>query len=337
MIRVAINGFGRIGRTAFRILTTRSNVEVVAINDLADAATLAHLLKYDSNYGLWSGHTVASTAEGIMVDGQTVRALAEKDAPSLPWGELAVDVVIECTGKFLERDQASQHLSAGAKGVVLSAPGKGESPPPIFVRGVNDQALQGDTIISNASCTTNCLAPTIEVLESNFGVEASLMTTVHAYTSDQRLQDADHKDLRRARAAAVNIVPTSTGAAKAVSQAVPSLANKFDGVSLRVPVAVGSISDITALLKRSTSVDEVNEAFRRAAVDPRYQGILTVTDEPIVSSDIIGSPYSAIVDLGLTKVIGGLVKVFAWYDNEYGYTMRLVEMTELLGSKLQSR
>ena len=337
MLRVAINGFGRIGRTAFRILANRPNAQVVAINDLADVATLAHLLKYDSNYGLWSGHTVAATADGIEVDGRTVRVLAEKDATKLPWGDLGVDVVIECTGKYLEREQASQHLSAGAKGVVLSAPGKGENPVPIYVRGVNDDALHSDTIISNASCTTNCLGPTIEVLERAFGVESSLMTTVHAYTSDQRLQDADHKDLRRARAAAVNIVPTSTGAAKAVAQAIPALAGKFDGVSLRVPVAVGSISDITAVLKRSTTVEEVNEAFKQAATQQRYQGILTVTDEPIVSSDIIGSPYSSIVDLGLTKVIGTLVKVFAWYDNEYGYTMRLVEMCEELGEKLQSR
>lgn len=333
MINVAINGFGRIGRTAFRILSGRPNVRVVAINDLSDAPTLAHLLKYDSNYGIF-GRTVTSTTEGISVDGELVKTFAMKEAAQLPWRDLGVDVVIESTGHYLERAQAEQHITAGAKAVVITAPGKGDNPPDIFVRGVNDDQLGKATVISNASCTTNSLAPTIAVLEAAFGVEASLMTTVHAYTADQRLQDSPHDDLRRARAAATNIVPTTTGAAKSVAKAIPSLDGIFDGVAIRVPVAVGSISDITAVLKQAVTVEDVNNAFVQAAKDPKYQGILTVTTDPIVSSDIIGSPYSAIVDLSLTKAIGSLVKVFAWYDNEYGYTMRLVEMVEQLGKTL---
>lgn len=336
MLRIAINGFGRIGRTAFRILFGRPHCQVVAVNDLADAPTLAHLLKYDSNYGIFP-HDVQAVKDSLVVDGQTTRTFSERELATVPWGELGIDVVIESTGKFLERSQAEEHLRAGAKTVVLSAPGKGDEPPQLIVRGVNDETLGGETIISNASCTTNSLAPTVAVLDAAFGVLAALMTTVHAYTADQELQDSAHQDLRRARAAATNIVPTTTGAARSVTEALPKLRGRFDGVALRVPVSVGSISDITAQLKRSVTVLEVNEAFRTAAAEPQYQGILTVTTDPIVSSDIIGSPYSAIVDLGLTRVIGNLVKVFAWYDNEYGYTMRLVEMVEALGAKLNAR
>ncbi len=333
MLKIAINGFGRIGRTAFRILSRRANVHVVAINDLSEAPTLAHLLKYDSNYGVYE-KTVTVHAGELIVDGQVTKTFAEKEIGQVPWGELGVDVVIESTGKYLEREQASEHLTAGAKAVVISTPGRGENPPKIIVRGVNDDQLGDETIISNASCTTNCLAPVMQVLAAAFGIERSLMTTVHGYTTDQRLQDAAHKDLRRARAAATNIVPTTTGAAKSVSEAIPLLKGKFDGVALRVPIPVGSISDITAVLKRPATVDELNAAFTAAANEPRYQGILTVTNDPIVSSDIVGSPYSAIVDLGLTKAIGNLVKVFAWYDNEYGYTMQLVELVEEVGSRV---
>ena len=336
MINVAINGFGRIGRTAFRILSKRSNVKVVAINDLAEPATLAHLLRFDSNYGLFD-QAVTATEEGIVVNDTAVQTFAETEIANLPWAKLNVDVVIECTGKFLERTEVETHLKAGAKSVVISAPGKGDNPVPTFVRGVNDQTLGDELVISNASCTTNCLAPVMAVLEREFGVEASLMTTIHAYTADQKLQDSAHKDLRRARSAATNIIPTTTGAAKSVTEVIPSLVGKFDGVAIRVPVSVGSISDITALLSRPVSVEELNDAFRTAMGEAQFDGILLATDDPIVSSDIVGSPYSAIVDLGLTKVVGNLVKVFAWYDNEYGYTMRLVEMVEELGSKLQTR
>ena len=335
MINVAINGFGRIGRTAFRILSKRSNVKVVAINDLAEPATLAHLLRFDSNYGLFD-QAVTATEEGIVVNDTAVQTFAETEIANLPWAKLNVDVVIECTGKFLERTEVETHLKAGAKSVVISAPGKGDNPVPTFVRGVNDQTLGDELVISNASCTTNCLAPVMAVLEREFGVEASLMTTIHAYTADQKLQDSAHKDLRRARSAATNIIPTTTGAAKSVTEVIPSLVGKFDGVAIRVPVSVGSISDITALLSRPVSVEELNDAFRTAMGEAQFDGILLATDDPIVSSDIVGSPYSAIVDLGLTKVVGNLVKVFAWYDNEYGYTMRLVEMVEELGSKLQT-
>jgi len=333
MIKIAINGFGRIGRTAFRILSARPNVQVVAVNDLADTETLAHLLRYDSTYGMFAKPVEASD-QGITVNGQLTKTFAIKEAAQLPWKDLDVDVVIESTGKYLERSQAQEHVTAGAKAVIISAPGAGENPPKLFVRGVNNDKIGSETIISNASCTTNCLAPVMAVLESAFGVETALMTTVHAYTADQRLQDSPHKDLRRARAAGMNIVPTTTGAAKSVAQAIPSLDGIFDGVSLRVPVACGSISDVTAVLKEAVTVERLNDAFTQAAADPKWQGILTATNEPIVSSDIIGSPYSAIVDLGLTKVVGNMVKVFAWYDNEFGYTMRLVEMAEEVAGHL---
>ena len=332
MIRIAINGFGRIGRTTARIILNRDDIELVAVNDLTDAPTLAHLLKYDTIYGKYDKE-VRAAGDGITVAGKSFRVLSEKEPAKLPWKELAIDVVIESTGRFTDRTSASDHIAAGAKFVVISAPSKGDDPAPTFLMGVNHDKLSGETVINNASCTTNCIAPTMQVLEEAFGIERSLMTTIHAYTADQNLQDGPHKDLRRARAAAGNIVPTTTGAAIAATEVLPSLKDHFDGVAIRVPVQVGSISDITALLKREATVEEINQAFKDAAASDRYKGILDATDEPLVSSDIVGNPHSAIVDLSLTQVIGNLVKVFAWYDNEFGYSMRLVEMVEQVATK----
>ncbi len=331
MVRVAINGFGRIGRTAARIMFGRDDVELVAVNDLTDAATLAHLLQYDTVYGKYA-EPVSATADGITVGDRSFTVLSEKDPTKLPWGELNVDVVIESTGHFTDKAGASGHITAGAKAVIISAPSKGDDPAPTFLIGLNQDAAAGNQVINNASCTTNCIAPTIQVLEDAFGVERSLMTTVHAYTADQNLQDGPHKDLRRARNAAENMVPTTTGAAIATTEVIPSLKGAFDGVSIRVPVPSGSISDITAVLKRDVTVDEVNQAFKDAAAG-KFKGILDATDAPLVSSDIVGNPHSAIVDLSLTKAIGNLVKVFAWYDNEYGYSMRLVEMVGQVAPK----
>lgn len=325
MFRVAINGFGRIGRTTARIMLERDDVELVAVNDLADAPTLAHLLQYDTVYGTYA-KTVTASEGSISVDGKAFQSFSEQEPAKLPWGDLNIDVVIEATGHFTDRAGASQHLAAGAKAVVISAPSKGEDPAPTFIMGVNHEQLGSESVINNASCTTNCIAPVIQVLEDSFGVERSLMTTAHGYTADQNLQDGPHKDLRRARNAAENIVPTTTGAAIATTEAIPSLKGNFDGVAIRVPVPCGSISDITAVLKRDVTVEEVNEAFKAAASSDRFKGILDATNAPLVSSDIVGNPHSAIVDLSLTRVIGNLVKVFAWYDNEYGYSMRLVEM-----------
>lgn len=332
MIRVAINGFGRIGRTTARIMLERDDVELVAVNDLVDAPTLAHLLQYDTVYGKY--HKTVTAADGsITVDGKSFQSLSEKEPAKLPWGDLNVDVVIESTGRFTDKTSASQHIAAGAKAVVISAPSKGEDPAPTFIMGINHEQAGGQTVINNASCTTNCIAPTIQVLEEAFGVERSLMTTVHAYTADQNLQDGPHKDLRRARNAAENIIPTTTGAAIATTEAIPSLQGSFDGVAIRVPVPCGSISDITAVLKQEVTVEEVNEAFKAAAASDRFKGILEASDAPLVSSDIVGNPHSAIIDLSLTKVIGNLVKVFAWYDNEYGYSVRLVEMASQVAGK----
>lgn len=335
MIKVAINGFGRIGRSAFKIALEKfgDQVDVVAINDLADNKTLAHLLKYDSNYGVWN-HQVSATDSDIIVDSKSIKSFEEKDPEKLPWDALGVDVVIECTGVFTDKKGASLHIKAGAKRVVISAPSEGDNPAPTYVLGANKYNGQSE-IINNASCTTNCIAPMMKVLEENFGVEKALMTTVHSYTQDQMLEDDPHKDLRRARNAAENIVPTTTGAATATTEAIPSLKGKFDGIALRVPVAVGSISDITALLTRDVSVDEVNQAFKDASQKPEYKGILEVTSDPIVSHDIIGSSASAIVDLSLTKVIANLVKVFGWYDNEWGYAHRLIEQVIVVGQHLQ--
>ncbi len=324
--KIAINGFGRIGRNAFKLAFERDDIEVVAINDLTDTKTLAHLLKHDSTYGTYH-HDVSYDDNSIFVAGKQIRVLAEKDPALLPWEEFGVDVVIEATGLFVQPEKARVHINAGAKKVVISAPAKGEGAK-FIVLGVNEHELtREDDIISNASCTTNCIAPVMAILEREFGIEKSLMTTVHSYTASQRILDAPAKDLREARSAAENIVPTTTGAAIATAKVIPSLVGKFDGLSVRVPTAVVSLSDITAVLKRNTTKEEINEVFKRAAADPFYQGILTVTEEPLVSTDFKGNSHSSIVDLELTNVVGGnLVKIVAWYDNEWGYSNRLVEI-----------
>jgi glyceraldehyde 3-phosphate dehydrogenase len=320
--KIAINGFGRIGRLTFGDLLRRADVEVVAINDLTDNATLAHLLKYDSVHGRFQG-TISSDDRHIHVNGKAIQALAEKEPAKLPWKSLGVDLVLECTGRFTEKSQAAQHLEAGAKQVVISAPGKGV---PTVVLGVNDHVITpGEPIYSNASCTTNCLAPMVKVLDDAFGVEQGFMTTVHAYTADQRIQDAPHKDLRRARAAAVSIVPTSTGAAKAVGEVLPHLKGKLNGTAMRVPVPDGSATDFTAVLKKAVSAEEINAAFKAAASGP-LKGIVEYCDDPIVSADIIGNKHSCIFDSELTLVMGNLVKIVGWYDNEAGYSARLADL-----------
>ena len=331
MVRIAINGFGRIGRNAFKIAFDRNDAEVVAINDLTDAATLAHLLKYDSNYGIYS-KDVSADGSDLIVDGKRIRVLSEKEPNNLPWGEMNIDVVIESTGLFTDPAKARAHIEAGAKKVVISAPAKGEGAKTI-VLGVNeDDVTVDDQIISNASCTTNCIAPVMKVLEDNIGIEKAMMTTVHSYTASQKLQDAPAKDIREARSAAENIVPTTTGASKAAALTIPTLKGKFNGLSVRVPTPVVSLSDITAVTKRDTSVEEINEMFKKAAADPYYQGILDATEEELVSVDYRGNSHSSIVDLKLTDVIGGnLIKVVAWYDNEWGYSNRLVELSVDLG------
>jgi len=335
--RVAINGFGRIGRNAFKIAFDRTDIEIVAINDLTDTKTLAHLLKHDSNYGAYQ-HPVTFDDKHIIVKDQKIVVLAEKDPAALPWKDLNVDVVIESTGFFVEPEKAKAHVAAGAKRVVISAPAKGEGANTI-VLGVNEDNLSQDNpIISNGSCTTNCITPVAAIIESRFGIDKALMTTIHSYTSDQRLQDAPHKDLRRARSAAQNIIPTSTGATISATEALPALKGMFGGLSLRVPTPVVSVSDFAIVTKRKVTVEEVNEAFKKAAAEPYYQGILAVTDEPLVSSDFIGNSHSAIVDLSLTTVVGGtLLKVVAWYDNEWGYSNRLVEVVADTGRILHQK
>ena len=333
MIKIAINGFGRIGRNAFKIAFERRDVEVVAVNDLTDTKTLAHLLKYDSSYGTYD-RKVTFDDENIIVDGTKIRVLSEKDPANLPWDKMNVDVVIESTGLFTDPEKARAHINAGAKRVVISAPAKGEGAKTI-VLGVNEDIIEdSDEIISNASCTTNCIAPVMRVLEDNFGIEKAMMTTVHSYTASQRLQDAPAKDLREARAAAENIVPTTTGASKAAAIAIPSLKNKFNGLSVRVPTPVVSLSDITAVLKKDVTKEEINKVFEKAAKEPYYEGILGVSNEELVSCDYRGNSHSCIVDLPLTDVVGGnLVKVVAWYDNEWGYSNRLVELTADFGKR----
>lgn len=331
MLKVAINGFGRIGRASFKIALDKfsSDIEIVGINDLTDSKTLAHLLKYDSTYGIWN-HDVSHDEDEIIVDGKHYKVLAEKEPAKLPWGKLGVDVLIESTGRFTDEAGLKQHITAGAKKVVLSAPAKGGGVG-TFLIGVNQKNYQGENILNNASCTTNCIAPVVEVLSQKFGIAKAMMTTVHAYTQDQNLQDAPHKDLRRARAAAINMVPTSTGAAIATTEVIPSLKGLFDGVAIRVPIPVGSISDLTFLLKKKVTVEEVNKVLTEAA-EGHLKGIMAVTDEPIVSSDIVGRSESSIVDLGLTQVVDGdMVKIFAWYDNEFGYSNRLVEQVINVG------
>lgn len=335
--KVAINGFGRIGRNAFKIAFERSDIEIVAINDLTDNKTLAHLLKHDSSYGTYE-HEVGFNDDGITVNGQSIKILAEKEPSALPWSDLGVDVVIESTGFFVKPELARAHIDgAGAKKVVISAPAKGDGADTI-VLGVNEDKIATSTdVVSNASCTTNCITPVMAVLESNFGIDKAMMTTVHSYTASQKLQDAPAKDLREARAAAENIVPTTTGASIAAGQALPAIQGKFGGLSVRVPTPVVSMSDFVVVTKRETSIDEIKEVFKKAAKEPFYQGILAVTEEELVSSDFKGNSHSAIVDLNLTNVIGGnLIKVVAWYDNEWGYSNRLVELTADIGQTLQS-
>ncbi len=335
--RVAINGFGRIGRNAFKIAFARDDLEIVAINDLTDTKTLAYLLKHDTNYGTYD-REVSYDDKNIIVDGSHIVVLAEKDPAALPWKDMNVELVIESTGFFTDADGAGKHLTAGAKRVVISGPTKSEGVDTI-VLGANEDQLEGATeIVSNASCTTNSLGAVMAILDSEFGVEKSMLTTVHSYTSSQAVQDAPKKDLREGRNAAENIVPTTTGAAIAVTLTLPQLKDKFDGLSIRVPTPVVSLSDITAVLKRSVSVEEVNEVFKRAAKEPFYQGILGVSEEPLVSSDYIGNSNSGTVDLLLTKVVGGnLVKVMVWYDNEWGYSNRLVEVVADTGNYLHKK
>jgi glyceraldehyde-3-phosphate dehydrogenase, type I len=331
MIKLAINGFGRIGRNAFKIAFERRDVKIVAINDLTDTKTLAHLLKHDSSYGTYD-RDVKFDEENLIVDGEKIRVFSEKEPKNLPWGEYQVDVVIESTGFFTDPKKAADHLEAGARKVVISAPSKGEGAKTIVI-GVNeDTVTEDDKILSNASCTTNCIAPVMKVLEDNFGIEKALMTTVHSYTASQRILDAPAKDLREARAAAENIVPTSTGASKAAALTIPTLKGKFDGLSIRVPTPVVSLSDITAVLKRDTTIEELQEIFKKAAKEPFYEGILGVSEEPLVSIDYRGNSHSSIVDLPLINVVGGnLVKIVAWYDNEWGYSNRLVELASDFG------
>lgn len=332
--KLAINGFGRIGRAAFKIAWERSDLDVVAINDLTDNKTLAYLLRNDSNYGTYH-YEVGYDDEGIIVDGKHVKVLAEKDPAALPWADNEVDIVIESTGFFTDKEGASKHIQAGAKRVVISGPTKSDGVDTIVI-GANDDAVEGATeVISNASCTTNSLGAVMAILDSKFGVEKSLLTTVHSYTASQALQDAPKKDPREGRNAAENIVPTSTGAAIAVTKALPGLAGKFDGISMRVPTPVVSISDVTALLAKDVTIEEVNNVFKEAAADPFYQGILDATDEPLVSRDYIGNSHSGTVDLPLTRVVGGnLVKVCVWYDNEWGYSNRLVELVADVAKKI---
>ncbi|MFG3699051.1 type I glyceraldehyde-3-phosphate dehydrogenase [Micromonospora sp. NPDC047620] len=332
-IRVGINGFGRIGRNFFRAaLASGADIQVVAANDLGDTPTTAHLLKYDTILGRLP-HEVKATADEITVGGQTVKVFAERDPGNLPWGDLGVDVVIESTGFFTDATKAKAHIDGGAKKVIISAPAKNEDVT--VVMGVNHEQYDPakHTIISNASCTTNCLAPMAKVLHDTFGIQHGLMTTIHAYTQDQNLQDAPHKDLRRARAAALNIVPTSTGAAKAIGLVLPELKGKLDGYALRVPIPTGSTTDLTVNLNRETTVDEVNAAMKAAADGP-LKGVLVYNEDPIVSADIVTDPASCIFDAPLTKVVGNQVKVVGWYDNEWGYSNRLVDLVKLVGSSL---
>jgi glyceraldehyde 3-phosphate dehydrogenase len=324
-VRVGINGFGRIGRLFLRAARKRgADLEVVGVNDLTDVATMAHLLKYDSVHGIWPGD-VTSTADGIAIDGHAFKLFAEKDPSLLPWRDLGVDVVVECTGHFTDREQAAKHLDAGASKVIISAPSKDADLT--VVMGVNDVEYDPSRhdVLSNASCTTNCLAPVAKVLLDSFGIEQAFMNTIHAYTNDQMILDLPHKDLRRARAAALSIIPTSTGAAKAIGLVLPALKGRMDGMAMRVPVPDGSVVDLTLVLSRAASVAEINAAMKAAAEGP-LKGILQYTEDPIVSSDVVGNPHSAIFDSKLTMVMGDRAKVVAWYDNEWGYSNRMVDL-----------
>lgn len=327
-MKVAINGFGRIGRLAFKVLLEKPGVEVVAINDLTDNGTLAHLLKYDSVHGKFNG-TVSHNEEFITVNGQQIHAIAEPNPEKLPWGDLGVDVVLESTGRFTTRETAEMHITAGAKKVVISAPAKGDLKT--IVLGVNDDQLDGsETVVSNASCTTNCLAPMVKILDDNYGIENGFMTTIHAYTADQNLQDAPHSDLRRARAAAYSIVPTSTGAAKAVGLVMPHLQGKLNGNAMRVPIPDGSVTDFTVNLKNAATAEEINAKFKEAA-NGAMKGVLEYTEDPIVSIDIVGNEHSCIFDSLSTQVIGNTVKIVGWYDNEAGYSNRVADLMIKIG------
>jgi glyceraldehyde 3-phosphate dehydrogenase len=336
MINLAINGFGRIGRASFKIILEKyKNIRVVAINDLTDTKTLAHLLQYDSCYGIYD-KKIGSDVKHLIVAGQKIPVLAEKDPSLLPWKELKVDIVLECTGRFTNREDLNRHLKAGAKKVIVSAPLKDKNNKiKTIVLGVNeDKITKSDKLLSCASCTTNCLAPVADVVRKFFGVKKAIMTTIHSYTADQNLVDGPHKDLRRARSAAINMVPTTTGAAIAATETIPSLKNKFDGLSVRVPTPVGSLCDIVFVTKKKVSVEQVNSVFKKVAKLAKYKGIIEASNEPLVSTDIIKNPHSAIVDLGLTKVVDGdLLKVTAWYDNEWGYSQRLVDLANLFAKK----
>jgi glyceraldehyde 3-phosphate dehydrogenase len=328
-IRVAINGFGRIGRISFRAILQKSNIEVVAINDLTDVGTLAHLLKYDSVHGGLGTH-VSVRENVIEAGGHSMQVFAERDPANLPWKSLNIDVVIESTGFFLDKESAGKHLQAGAKKVIISAPAKGDVET--IVLGVNDEILKNNSdILSNASCTTNCAVPMVKILDDAFGVESGLLTTIHAYTGDQRLVDAPHSDLRRSRSAALSIIPTSTGAAKAIALILPHLKGKLDGLAMRVPVPAGSMTDMTLTLKKVASIEEVNAAFKKAS-ETTMKGILEYTEDPIVSADIVGNPHSCILDAGLTMVMGQTVKVVGWYDNETGYSSRIADLIERMAN-----
>lgn len=331
MTRVGINGFGRIGRNFFRaVRQSGADVEIVAVNDITDSKTLAYLLKYDSVLGVLNGEVTPGDGE-IQIDGKALKVLAERDPAALPWGDLGVDVVIESTGLFTSRDDAAKHIEAGANRVIISAPAKG--PDFTFVVGVNDSEFDPDShkVISNASCTTNCIAPMVKVLLDNFGIESGFMTTTHAYTNDQKILDLPHSDLRRARAAAINIIPTSTGAAKALGEVIPEVKGRLDGMAMRVPVPDGSVTDLVVNLGQEASAEEINAAFAAAASGP-MAGILQYADDPIVSSDIVGNPHSCVFDSGLTMSMGNFAKVLGWYDNEWGYSNRLVDLVKRVGS-----
>ncbi|MBU0670896.1 type I glyceraldehyde-3-phosphate dehydrogenase [Patescibacteria group bacterium] len=324
--KIAINGFGRIGQAAFKVIKDRDDMEVVAINGLSPVSQSAHLFKYDTVYGVYPGEVSSEGEDKLIVDGKEYLKLSEKDPENLPWKDLEVDVVLECTGVFTKKADAAKHLKAGAKRVIISAPAKGDDPVGTYVLGVNQDQMKADEeIISNASCTTNCMAPVMKVINDNFGVEKAFMTTIHSYTADQNLVDGTHKDLRRARAAAQNMVPTSTGAAKAVGLTIPEVNGIFDGMAVRVPTPCGSLSDMTILMKKDATAEEINEKLVTAS-NGELKGIIECTNDPIVSSDVVGNRASSIVDLELTKVVAGnFVKIIAWYDNEMGYATRLVD------------
>ncbi len=331
-IRVAINGFGRIGRMTTRVLLQRDNIELVAINDLTDTNTLAHLFKYDSIHRTFNG-TVTAETDHLYINGKQIKVIAEKNPADLPWHTLDIDVVIECTGKFTNAETAGAHLAAGAKKVVLSSPSKGKDDMKTIVMGVNDNTITGEEkIISNASCTTNNAAPMLKILDDNWGIETAFVTTIHSYTGDQNIHDAPHKDLRRARAAAVSIIPTTTGAAKALAEVLPHLKGKLGGAGVRVPVPNGSLTDITCVLKKHPTAEEINAAFKKASESPGLMEIIEYVTDPIVSIDIVDNPHSCIIDSLLTSVLEGMVKVVGWYDNEIGYSNRLADLVTKINS-----